>query len=110
MGRRPPQVRGGRCVLAGMSMPRRALVALLLLVPAAPAQASDRVEFSQNVLPLARATDLGKAPAATVMEIGIGLRHPDPAGEAALAAAQRNPASADYRRFLTPAQYSARFG
>jgi subtilase family serine protease len=91
-------------------MARRALVALLFLVPAAPAHAADRVVFPKNVLPLARATDLGKAPAGRVMEIGLGLRHPDPAGEAALAAAQRNPASADYRHFLTPAGYTARFG
>src|SRR3954452_4619559 len=93
-----------------MSLPRRALIALLVLVPAAPAQAADRVVFPKNVLPLARATDLGRAPGDRVMEIGLGLRHPDPAGEAALAAAQRDPASADYHRFLTPAQYAARFG
>src|SRR5262249_24876413 len=93
-----------------MSMARRALVALLFLVPAAPAHAADRVVFSKNVLPLARATDLGKAPADRVMEIDLGLRHPDPAGEAALAAAQRDPASADHRRLLPRAQYGTGSG
>src|SRR5690348_9241253 len=96
-----------------MSMRRLTAVALLAplaLVAAAPARAADRVEFAKNVLPLGRATDLGKTSPGTTMRIGIGLRHPDAAGEAALAAAQSNPASADYSRFLTPSQYNARFG
>jgi pseudomonalisin len=96
-----------------MSMRRCSLALVLALVPlaaAAPARAADRVVFSKNVLPLGRATDLGKTAATQAMEIGIGLRAPHPEAEAALAAVQRDPSSADYRRFLTPAQYAARFG
>ena len=94
-------------------MPRFSIAALLVPVAlAAPAHAAaaTRVEFSKNVLPLGRATDLGKTAATQTMEIGIGLRHPHAAAEAALAQAQQDRSSPDYHHFLTPAQYADRFG
>ncbi len=71
---------------------------------------ASRVWFPRNVLALGYATNLGAANPAQVMEIGIGLKSPNPAGEAALERAQSNPASSQYQRFLTPAQFDARFG
>ena len=95
-----------------MSMRPMSIAALLVpLALASPARAAtDRVEFSKNVLPLAGATDLGKSSPTATMEIGIGLKHPDAAGEAALAKAQQDRSSADYHHFLTPQQYADRFG
>lgn len=100
-----------------MTRPRScalAAVAVLVILAAAAASsafaASARVWFPRNVLPLAHATKLGAAGASRVMEVGIGLKDPNTAGELALLKAQRNPASRSYRHFLTPAQFNAGFG
>jgi pseudomonalisin len=78
---------------------------------AASAQAQTaRDWFPKNVLPLANATNQGPASASQVMQIGVGLRDPNPAGEQALIAAQQNPSSSQYRKFLTPAQFNSQFG
>ncbi len=71
---------------------------------------SSRVWFTHDVLALGYATNLGAASPSQVMEIGIGLKDPNPRGEAALESAQQNPASPDYQQFLTPAQFDSRFG
>jgi pseudomonalisin len=71
--------------------------------------ATHRVEFTKDVLPLARATDHGRAAPSRTMEIGIALKAPHRAAEDRLAAAQENPASAQYHRFLTPAGFQRRF-
>ncbi|MCW2745000.1 MAG: hypothetical protein JWM48_1550 [Mycobacterium sp.] len=64
-----------------------------------------------NVLPgLAHATLLGPAPATQRFSLAVGLQRPDPAGEAAFVAAVENPASPQYRHFLTPQQFADRFG
>lgn len=101
-------------------MVRRSTVALVaatatglaLAVPVAAAQASTPLfTITQNVLPgLAHATDLGPAAPATPMSLVISVRRPDVAGEKALLAAEHDPASRDYRKYLTPAQFAARFG
>jgi len=69
---------------------------------------------SGNVHPLARAEfDAGVAPAETRMDRMILLLKPDVAQEAALEAllaAQQDPQSPDYRRWLTPEDFGARFG
>ena len=83
-----------------------------LAVAATPASATTRSwAITQNVLPgLAAARDLGPAPAATALHLVVSVARPDPAGERALLAAEHDPASAQYRHFLTPAQFAARFG
>ena len=65
--------------------------------------------FPHNVLALGYATKLGAANPSQVMQIGIGLKDPHPAAEAALLAAQQNPKSAQYQKYLTPAQFDSRF-
>jgi subtilase family serine protease len=59
---------------------------------------------------LAGARDLGRADAGQRLRVGFLLAHPRPEAEDALLRAQSNPASPDYHRFLTPAQYASRFG
>lgn len=49
-------------------------------------------------------------PAATRVSIDVELRSRDAAALAALIAAQRNPASPEFHRWLTPASFAARFG
>ena len=67
--------------------------------------------LTQNVLPgLANAADLGAAAPGTSLDLVVTLSRPDPSGEKALIAAEHDPASPQYRKFLTPAQFAARFG
>jgi len=85
--------------------------ALALTVPATASASTGLFTVTQNVLPgLSNATDLGTAPATTPMSLVVTVRRPDVAGEQALLAAEHNPASPDYRHFLTPAQFADRFG
>lgn len=84
------------------------LAAVVLLVPAGSASAR---LLRQNALSrLDRATRLGAAAPTQRITIGLSLARPDDAGEKALLARQQDPASPDYRKFLTPAQFAARFG
>ncbi len=56
------------------------------------------------------AAPLGVLPANQVMTIHIMLPLSDPAGLKSFLSELYNPASANYRQFLTPAQFTARFG
>ena len=95
----------GRGAVAG------ALAVFVVLVPAASARrATNRVWLPHDVLALGYATNLGPASPSQVMSIGIGLKDPNAAGEAALTRAQQNPASPNYQHFLTPSQFESRFG
>jgi pseudomonalisin len=97
-------------------MTRRSTVLLLFLLvlaalPAAlPAAACARV-LHQNVLSrLDRAQDLGAAPAAQRLTIGVSLQRPDAAGEQRLVRDLFDPSSAGFHRFLTPQAFAQRFG
>ncbi|HVA60103.1 MAG TPA: protease pro-enzyme activation domain-containing protein [Mycobacteriales bacterium] len=69
-----------------------------------------RLVRTAAVLPgLDHARYLGPAASGQVLTIGVALRHPDPAGEAALYQQIYTPGSPQYHRFLDPAQYDARF-
>ncbi|HUY64585.1 MAG TPA: protease pro-enzyme activation domain-containing protein [Acidimicrobiales bacterium] len=64
-----------------------------------------------NALPgLSHATLLGNTPGSDKLTIDVGLAQPDSAGEQALLSAISTPGNAQYHRFLTPAQFDARFG
>lgn len=92
------------------------LVTGLLAMPSyavgvANSTAADATVRTHNFLPgLSAARSLGNAPNDQVLTVGVGLAHPDPAGENAAYAAIYNPSSPDYHHFLTPAQYDQRFG
>jgi pseudomonalisin len=86
-----------------------AAVAVPLAGPASAATSGFRL--TQNVLAgLAQATDHGAAPAATPMRLTVAIARPDTSAEKAFISAANNPASAQYRQFLTPAQFAQRFG
>ena len=116
------QLRLGRRAALGVLASIAALVGVLAPVtPAAAKRAArhgastrhasrTRVWFPRDVLALGYATNLGAASPSQVMQIGIGLKDPNPSGEAALERAEQNPASPQYRHFLTPAQFDSRFG
>ncbi len=94
--------------------PRRALVAaaLLLLVPFAPhASAVDRLPALRGSLPLhlQGAVDLGPAPSAVPQQVVLVLKLRDQAGLTRLLHDQQTAGTADYRRWLTPSQFAARF-
>jgi subtilase family serine protease len=90
--------------------------ALALGVAAAPAQAlgapgPQRLAVTGSHPGWATAAgDAGQVPAAVSIDARVYLAGQDPAGLAAYAAQVSNPRSASYGRYLTPAQYLARFG
>jgi pseudomonalisin len=85
------------------------LLTLAVAASSASAAGSSRVWFTRDLLPLAHATKLGAAKPSQRMEVGVGLKDPNVAGEDALMAAQQNPSSPEYHEFLTPAQFNRRF-
>jgi len=72
---------------------------------------SATVRLTRDVIPgISRLHAARQVSGARQLHVGISLSHPDRAGEAALARAQADPKSPQYRRFLTPAEFDARFG
>jgi subtilase family serine protease len=59
---------------------------------------------------LSHATRVGDAPAGQSLTIGIEVTGTNATAETALAAAQANRSSPDYRSYLTPASFAAEFG
>jgi subtilase family serine protease len=83
----------------------------LATVPVTATASTTQWGITQNLLPgLAAATDLGPAPGGTALHLVVTVARPDPNGERALLAAEHDPASPQFRQFLTPAQFAARFG
>src|SRR5437588_9677939 len=81
-----------------------------VVVPAAHSAAGP-LTVTQNLLPgLTQVTDLGSAGAGTPMTLVISVARPDPAGEQALLDALHDPASPQFGRFLSPEEFSSRFG
>ncbi len=67
--------------------------------------------FTRNLLPgLSLATNLGAVNPQTPMSLVVGVARPDPAGEDRYLAAEHDPSSPLYRRFLTPSSFAAKFG
>jgi len=58
----------------------------------------------------AASADRGAVAATSTVDTTVYLAGSDPAGLTAYAAEVSNPSSADYQKYLTPAQYTARFG
>ncbi|MBV9821284.1 MAG: hypothetical protein JO144_03500, partial [Actinobacteria bacterium] len=58
----------------------------------------------------ASATALGAAPATRTVNFSVAIAPRDAAGAQAFADSVSDPRSADYRHFITPQQYTARFG
>jgi pseudomonalisin len=86
------------------------LLAALVVVASAAADAGDRVLVADVSRSLAQAQRVGVPPATERMRIGLALAHPYPAAEDALLRGLFDRSSPDYHHFLTPAQYAQRFG
>jgi pseudomonalisin len=88
------------------------------LATGAPAQAAApaggglvMTRLTGDVLPgLAKATNLGPAPAGTRVEVVITMTPPNQSAERAAYTAMYTPGNPAFHHFLTPAQFSARFG
>ncbi|MCU1587373.1 MAG: peptidase [Frankiales bacterium] len=95
--------------------PRRSLVvaALLLVAPFAPhaSAAPARLPALPGILPLhlQGAADLGPAPSAVPQQVVLVLKLRDRAGLTKLLHDQQTAGTANYRRWLTPSQFAARF-
>jgi subtilase family serine protease len=82
------------------------------LIVAAPAQAAPRLRPLRNdfLTALGKATRTGNAQGSQRMRVGVAIGHPHPQAEQALLHDLYDPQSPSYHRFLTPRQYSQRFG
>lgn len=87
-----------------------AAIALAAPGPARAASPALRTLQTSFLNRLDRATRSGRAPGSTVLRIGVALQRPDVAGEMRLLHDLYDPASPSFHRFLTPAQFKARFG
>lgn len=100
--------------------PRRIIVVLAaagLVATASPALAAPPpppppawAATATTATHLLNAVGLGPAPAATAIPVTVSLAPRHGAALDALAAAQADPASTGYHHYLTPAQFTARFG
>ena len=84
------------------------LVGSALAALAAPAVGQQR--FDAAALARPDVTDLGAAPADTTVRLTLTLTYRDKAALDDLVVQQGTPSSPQYHRFLTPAEFAARFG
>ena len=88
---------------------RRALLtASAVAVLAGPAFAQP--QFAPNAIARPDVTDLGVAPAATLVTLAVVMAYRNQAALDDLVLQQGTPSSPLYHRFLTPAQFAAQFG
>jgi subtilase family serine protease len=80
------------------------------LQPAAAANPPGRAVVLDAPAWTATTTALGSAPAARTVSFSVAIAARDAAGAQAFADAVSDPRSASYRHFLTPQQYTERFG
>ncbi|MBO0869872.1 MAG: S8/S53 family peptidase [Micromonosporaceae bacterium] len=86
------------------------LIALPLFGSGVSQAATQRVAVPGATADWSRhATDIGAPSAGTRITVSVALRLRDQAGAERVAADVSDPASPSYRRFLTPAQFTARF-
>jgi pseudomonalisin len=95
--------------------PRSTILAALFLAVSASAPAMQPAESPRDVAPVprevARAADVGRLDGdARISRAVLVLPVRDPAGLTRLLAAQQDPSSPDYRRWLTPDEFGSRFG
>ncbi|UQX89889.1 S53 family peptidase [Jatrophihabitans telluris] len=81
------------------------------VLPSPAGAAGTGYTVTQNVLPgLARAIDQGATASGTPLTLTVAAARPDAAGEKSFISAAHDPASAQYRKFLSPTQFAQRFG
>lgn len=98
-----------RILLGGIAL--GLTTAVVPLAHGATTAAPATTRLANTVVPnLAKATLTGAVPSSQRIQVTVGLAHPDAAGERALEQAMYDKSSPAYHRFLTPAQFAARFG
>lgn len=76
-----------------------------------PAPSAVTTRLTNSVVPnLAAAKLVGHLPSTQQLQVTVALDHPSTAGEIALQRALYDPKSPSFHKFLSPAQYAARFG
>ena len=107
-------IRRGPAGTAALAAATALATAFVGLVAAGPAAAAPAVPWwaptATHALEPAVATLLGPAPAATPLRLTVGLAPQNRAGLDALIRDQATAGTADYGNYLTPAQFTARFG
>ncbi len=99
-----------RCRVLTVLLAGAALVVATNLPPVIAAPAVPARRLASNVLSgLEKLAGTTPDPA-TPMQVGVALARPDPAGEVARYQRLYQPASPDYRHFLTPEQFNRQFG
>ena len=84
---------------------------VLLILPAAQARAGDRIVLPGLVPPIvAHLTPLGKVAATNHLRLAISLPLRNQNGLNALMQQMYDPASPNYRHYLTPPEFTAKFG
>lgn len=100
----PPKVR-----LMGAATAVILLSALVTAAPTIARAATERLPSSVAAAPNG-VIDLGPVAADRVLQVSVTAVRPSPQAEARLAADLYNPASPAFHRFVSPAEYAARFG
>ncbi len=95
---------------AGTLAAAGAVATASLALASGAAAATPSTTLNNTAAPAATAAPtVGSVPAGTAVSFEMNLPPADPAGAAALARAVSDPSSASYHRYLTPAQWEARF-
>jgi len=101
--------RGGKARISGIVISTAALIAAML--PMAPSVSAQSVSLNETVAPEAsRLIALGHADPAKVLTMAIEFMPRNQAEFDALIAAQQDSSSAQYQQWLTPDEYTRRFG
>ncbi len=98
-----------RAATAGLASLALVLISIALTGAAAAAGAESVVALPDSAPPALPRQAVRPTTASTPVEFDVALQLRDPAGAAALERAVSDPTSASYRRFLTAAQWEARF-
>jgi len=96
-----------RRIAAGMVM---GLVSAALCLPAAGVAQNVQTRHVRNVVVTGDATPVGRLPQGQVLQLDLVLPLRNEAGLKSFLADVYNPKSPNYRHFLTPQQFTARFG
>ena len=86
------------------------LVASVLAISSVATAQTVLTHHVRSVVSRGEATTAGRLPANHVMTLNLVLPLRDPAGLKSFLADLYNPASPDYRQFVTPTEFTARFG
>jgi len=109
--RRQPSSRGSAVVRRIRAVALASALALVgLAVHAGASAAPSSVTVGTSPLTLSAATPIGGVAPTARLALTLVLKSRDPAGLSALAAAVASPSSPSFHRYLTVAQFAARFG